>query len=81
MKYKVGDKVKIVSEKTGDGWNSHGEMDKWLGKVMTIREITEDDCYLMEEDDCEGIFANGWYWSEYMVECKVNDPKYIVEDL
>ena len=58
----VGDQVVIV-----DHWidgcrqNSDGEMDKWLGQVMTIRKIY-DDCVKMEEDIHEGIFGDGWHW-------------------
>ena len=37
-KYKVGDKVRIVGYRTFL-MNSFGEMDKWLGKVMTVRGI------------------------------------------
>lgn len=60
-KYKVGDKVRIVSEWNEGCWqNKEGEMDKWLGKVMTIRKVN-DDHYLMEEDnmDRDGM---GWCW-------------------
>ena len=40
MKYKVGDKVRIVSKWVkGCKQNSDGKMDKWLGKNMTIRAI------------------------------------------
>ena len=39
-KYKVGDKVRIVSERPAENWNS--EMDKWLGRVMTIRSDESD---------------------------------------
>ena len=65
-KYKVGDKVRIVSE-----WNektmeaAFGSMDKWLGKVMTIRRIDNifgKFVYKMEEDKNEG--ASGWAWNE-----------------
>ena len=62
-KYKVGDKVRIVSE-----WNektmeaAFGSMDKWLRKVMTIRKATQYGYYLMEEDKNEA--ANGWAWNE-----------------
>lgn len=37
MKYKVGDRVRIVSETT-EGMNWIGEMDVYLGKVMTIKK-------------------------------------------
>ena len=65
-KYKVGDKVRIVSE-----WNektmedAFGSMDKWLGKVMTIRKIDNmlgKFVYKMEEDKNEG--DSGWAWNE-----------------
>lgn len=61
-KYKVGDKVRIVSEwGKGCRQNTDGKMDKWLGKVMTIRKVRPHDYYLMEEDknECDGI---GWRW-------------------
>lgn len=65
-KYKVGDKVRIVS-KWGKGCrqNSKGEMDKWLGKVMTIRRIDNTFgkfVYKMEEDKNDGF--SGWAWNE-----------------
>ena len=63
-KYKVGDKVRIVSEwGKGCRQNGKGEMDKWLGKTMTIRKVTPHGYYLMEEDKTErdGI---GWCWFE-----------------
>lgn len=67
-KYKVGDKVRIVSE-WGDGCrqNSSGRMDKWLGKTMTIRTVTKDyydeTAYRMAEDYGEHI-GEGWMWNE-----------------
>lgn len=66
-KYKVGDKVRIVSE-WGDGCdqNSEGKMDKWLGKTMTIRELSKNCgelAYKMKEDKNEH-FGIGWYWNE-----------------
>ena len=39
-KYNVGDKVKIVDERVF-GFPTSGEMDKWLGRFMTIREAKE----------------------------------------
>lgn len=64
MKYSIGDKVRIVN-KWGDGCyeNYEGKMDKWLGKVMTIREVDEEgEWYKMEEDGEE--FTDGWHWYE-----------------
>lgn len=68
-KYKVGDKVRIVSKRTADHWNP--QMDKWLGRVMTIRS-DEVDCitrkhfgYRMEEDQSDRI--SGWYWWDDMI--------------
>lgn len=67
MKYKVGDKVRIVSKwgEKNTGINSEGKMDKWLGKVMTIRRAG-GAYYKMEEDKGEHI--NGWLWSEDEIE-------------
>lgn len=63
-KYKVGDKVRIVDHRTGP-MNNFGKMDKWLGKVMTIRE-----CFLrgywMEEDYGEN-HGMGWLWDDDMI--------------
>lgn len=67
MKYKIGDKVRIVSKKTGVCWNSEGKMDKWLGKVMTIRDTLSDSLYSMKEDDGE-FYGDGWCWHEEMIE-------------
>lgn len=71
-KFNVGDKVRIRSTR-GDGWNSEGEMDKWCGKVMTIREII--GCfYSMEEDKLEHN-GMGWCWSEDDFVEKIETPK------
>lgn len=68
-KYKVGDKVRIVSKRTAEHWNP--QMGKWLGRVMTIRrdEIDwgtgEHFGYKMEEDQSEGLY--GWFWWDDMI--------------
>lgn len=68
-KYKIGDKVRIVSERTAEHWNP--QMDKWLGRVMTIRKDEADIAtgehfgYKMEEDLSEGLY--GWYWWDDMI--------------
>lgn len=65
MKYKVGDKVRIVSEKKGGSWNISGRMDHWLGKTMTIR-TADGYRYHMEEDRAEN--SGGWCWYDEMIE-------------
>lgn len=61
MKYKTGDRVRIVSERTKN-MNPDGDMDKYLGKVVTISGIKTTiitvGYYTMKED-------NGyWPWYE-----------------
>lgn len=63
-KYKVGDRVRIVDHRT-DNMNHFGEMDKWLGKVMTIRRLFLSG-YRMEED-CGENYGRGWYWVDSMI--------------
>lgn len=60
MKYKPGDKVRIVSEKTEEmGWNS--EMNKYLGKTMTVEKVFRN-YYNMVEDEGQ------WFWDDDMIE-------------
>ena len=63
MKYKVGDKVRIVS-KWGEGCcqNPNRKMDKWLGKVMTVR-YAGITLYRMVEDTEDNEWG-GWVWTE-----------------
>lgn len=62
--YKVGDKVKIINEWTDNcGQNFEGKMDKWLGKVMTIKSFDGIN-YRMEED-------SKWVFNVYSIEGKV----------
>lgn len=78
MKYKVGDKVRIVS-KWGKGCNQNpdGKMDKWLGKNMTIRAIYYGCAYKMKEDaaECRG---NGWVWNENCIEGLACEKKIVI---
>ena len=73
MKYRVGDKVKIVSKKVGNRWNVNGLMDKWLGKVMTVKEVYPTYCK-MEEDKNEWSI-DGWNWYPEMIERRVDFTK------
>lgn len=66
-KYKVGDKVRIVSKSPQRHWNP--EMGKWLGKTMTItgsgRNRDGETYYRMFEDRTfEHIW---WRWYEDMI--------------
>ena len=64
MKYKVGDRVRIVDYRTVH-MNSSGKMDKWLGKVMTIRDRFLSG-YWMQEDYGEND-GYGWLWVDSMI--------------
>lgn len=63
-KYKIGDKVRIVDHRT-DHMNNFGKMDKWLGKVMTIRDLSSPG-YWMREDYGEN-YGYGWLWVDSMI--------------
>jgi hypothetical protein len=80
MKYKVGDKVRIVSKWVpGCRENSFGSMNKWLGKVMTIRKI-DGMAYKMVEDETEGN-GEGWFWYEPAIEVLVSRVSFTKADL
>ena len=79
MKYKVGDKVRIVS-KWGKGCyqDPEGKMDKWLGKVMTIISVDcNRECYKMREDESEQD-GYGWYWYENSIEGLACEKKIVI---
>lgn len=67
MKYKKGDRVRIVSYRTTD-MDSNGEMDKYLGTVITIKDIhhrafiSENSLYYEMVED-----RGAWYWYDDMI--------------
>lgn len=63
-KYKVGDRVRIVNRRA-ERMNIFGEMDKWLGKTMTIRKLLFSG-YQMMEDNGEHL-GEGWFWDDGMI--------------
>lgn len=77
MKYKVGNRVRIVSE-WGKGCyqNSKGKMDKWLGKVMTVKSVGKT-LYKMVED-AEDNEKYGWYWSENCIAGLACEKKIVI---
>jgi hypothetical protein len=54
MKFKEGDKVKILHRyyKTGIGWNS--KMDNYIGKIVTVWEVHKD--YFTIEEESQWCF-------------------------
>ena len=79
-KLKVGDKVRIVSKRPdSNNWCSY--MDKWLGKVMTLRDTSFASSVRMMEDSGENWCHQGWNWYPEMIAEKVECPPTIVEHL
>lgn len=76
-KLKAGDKVRIVRVRVF-GMNDMGKMDKWLGKVMTVRERISDYTVRMVEDQHE--YHGGWYWGKDMIECKISEEAAYEDD-
>lgn len=64
MKYKIGDKVKLKNRR-GKNWNTDGEMDKYIGKTVTIKRWGFDDDFFINDgsdwffdfDDIESIVS------------------------
>lgn len=64
-KYEIGDKVKIIDKWVpGCRQASSGKMDKWLGKIVTVKKVDSDGDYHIEEDDY-------WYWNNLCIEGKL----------
>ena len=65
-KYKCGDKVRIVSERPQRNWNH--DMDKYLGKTMTIIKsgINSKGVYYYMEEDLDD-FLGHCFWYEDMI--------------
>lgn len=86
-KYKIGDKVRIVSERP-ENCAFVDAMCKYLGKVMTIDEVWflgGPVLYKMKEDKGQpeqfvarmflGEPANGWAWDEKWISGLAEEPK------
>ncbi len=67
-KYKVGDKVRIVSTPRLARWN--GVMNKWLGETMTITSVnfnSEGEIFYRMAEDRGDFYGCGWCWYEDMI--------------
>lgn len=54
MKLKVGDKVKLKNRR-GKSWDFDGMMDKYIGKIVTVSDITLGNGFTIKEDDGRGF--------------------------
>ena len=71
---KPGDKVKIIDTPVSETKCGAEPMDKWCGKIMTVRDkqTPYNEMYifaLMEED--EEDVPDGWGWFSWMIDKKV----------
>ena len=77
MRYKVGDRVRITTDKSKSNiWNSDGKMDKWLGKVMTISCIK--GYYYKMEEDCRENCGVGWAWNDEIIDGLADEHKIVI---
>ncbi len=77
----VGDLVKIVDAWVPDCYqNNEGYMDKYLGKVVTVRSVGDDYIHIEEDIDDTNPIAHsnqGWYW--YAAALEPYEPEEIVQ--
>ena len=71
----IGDRVKIVDEWTKEDLsyrvNPEGGMDHWRGQILTVREVWDDRCLMVEDkDEWKG---NGWSWFPELLDMVVED--------
>lgn len=72
-----GMQVKIVDEwNEHTGENSDGIMDKYLGTIVTVKQLV-DGCIWIEEDS--PIDGRHWYWNAYCIDCVVDEPDYEID--
>lgn len=93
MKYKVGDRVRIVDHAVNDETGWVHDMNKYLGKEMTITDCIHRHgdvwAYRMLEDDkswlwCEAQiagFASGDGWTEEEIEKARGIVAYLADDI
>lgn len=63
MELKVGQKVRVRNyDKRPIRWNPDGKMDKYMGKVVTIKHINSADGDISIKEDNEDRRGCGWTW-------------------
>lgn len=72
---KPGDKVKIIDTPVSETKCGVEPMDKWCGKIMTVRryeyrELAPPIIYM--EEDFDDIFGS-WCWYPWMIDKKVTE--------
>lgn len=72
---KVGDKIVIVKSRIGNGWNTNGGMDIYLGKTLTVCNL--NGSYIKTS-------GNDWCWYENMIDFaeteKLRNSYYLLKD-
>ena len=70
-----GDKVNIIDTPVSGTKYGAVPMDKWCGKIMTVRyvkiSVDEEDTYAHMEEDVDEVL-DGWSWYPCMIEKKVS---------
>ena len=73
---KPGDKVKIIDTPVSKTKYGEERMNKWCGKIMTVRDkqTSYNGRYIfaLMEEDKEDI-PDGWGWFSWMIEKKVTE--------
>lgn len=70
----VGDRIKIVDE-WGPGCreNARGEMDEWLGKVLTVSAVHAGWDFVRALESKDGCGGRGWNWFPAAIDYVVTD--------
>lgn len=85
IKIKVGDKV-LLKNRRGENWSSDGDMDKYMGKVVTVRALfpfNSNSFYIKEDEDDEkakSAFTGRWIFDIDDIE-RIVYGKFTLNDL
>lgn len=80
MKYKVGDRVRIVSNFASKYWNETAQ--KWQGEIMTVKSLDEEhNFYKMAEDIGESWTGEGWRWYDCDIAGLADEPKNLMPNV